>query len=695
MVRGIRNSTYRNPDGWFLDWFWGGQQSDSGVMVSPQTALHYAPYFQAVNRISGDLGKIPFPLYKRTPDGRERDTRHRAYRLMMFEPNEAMASDVFRQTIQSHALSWGNGRAVIIRNEMMEPEGLVPLLPDRTETKVIDGQVVHITKINESMETRAYLDRDVLHIKGLGADGLTGYSVASMARNSLGLGMAAEKHGNRLFKNNAVPSIVLEADGRVTPEDAKLLLADFEKWHSGLENAGRPALAHSGLKIKPISMPSDDAQWLETRKFQRVEVASWFNMPPHKLGDSDNASYNSLEQENQSYLTDCLLFWFVRWQLECRRKLLSEREKESDSHYFEFLADALVSVDFGAKVQALNTLVAATVISPNEARDKLNMNHREGGDTYQNPNTSRPQETKIEPERVQRKPRMPTPDEVVDGLLEKLPERIMYPLANLLGNDERLKGERGPAGPQGDAGPQGEPGEPGKDGADGFNGKDGIDGINGRDGIDGRGITGTAIDDGVLVVTYSDDSTQVLGSVVGPAGRNGMDGQDGKDGLPGEPSLYGRCLDVLSASISQEVSVVRHHAAKAKNFMAWFERWYPTWQEKLAADIVRLGADGSLAAEHCTESVGQLSALIDRSTMSTLAGDVEALTATWHERGVILARRIAGGELPNAALELSTMVSTPHGLGRIAGIDAGWRYSVELQDGTVKDVGQEELEVIG
>lgn len=630
IARAIRNTTYRNPEKWLLDWMLGGQAADSGVSVGPRSALAYAPYFQGVNIISSDIGKIPLPLYKRSSAGREKDTRHPAYRLTMFEFNDAMTADVGKQLLQSHALSWGNGRAGIVRNGAGDPEAIVPFLPDRTETKLIDGEIWHGTKLGESTETSWFRDENVLHIKGLGGDGITGYSVATMARNSLGLGLAAEKHGSFLFKNRAVPSVILETDGKLTRDNAMQLLADWNAWHAGVENTGKAGLLHSGTKAHALTMNSDDAEWMDTRRFQRVEVASWLNLPPHKLGDDSRISYNSLEQENLAYLNGCLLFWFVRWQQECRRKLLREREKEADSHYFEFLADIMVSVDFGTKVEAITKLISSTVFSPNDALELLNRNHRPGGDKYENPNTNSREQPKEEPKQVPPKRPRPTPED-------------------LAAIAAMVKPEPGPAGPQGERGDKGEAGERGPQGEPG---------------------------------------------PAGPAGNDGRDGERGPQGEAGAPSLYGRALDVLSAAIAREVDIVRHHAAHAKNFTGWYESWYPRWQAKLMADVKRLGADEALAAEHCTASQADLVRVTETCTMADLVGAVQDVTGTWHERGVVLARRIAGGELPNLALEPDTTVSTPHGLGRIAAIE-DWRYEVELQDGTRQIVAQADMEVIG
>ena len=609
-MRTIRAATYRNPEQWMID-FWGGSESDSGVRVNPTTAMNYAQYYQAVQLISGDIGKIGLPLYKRTSDGRDRDRRHPAYRLLNYEFNDMMTADVGKQILQSHALSWGNGRGAIVRNGNDEPMGIVPLMPDRTKTIVENGEVWHLTKIGDDTEYTSFRDENVLHIKGLGFDGITGYSVATMARNSLGLGFAAEKHASFLFRNRAIPGIVLETDGKVDEPTAKKLLQDWDKRHAGVENTAKSALLHMGVKAKELGMSSLDAQLLETRKFQRVDIASWFNLPPHKLGDDSRISYNSLEQENLSYLNTCLLFWFVRWQQECRRKLLREVEKERDTHYFEFFVDLLASVDFPSKVAALNTLIAATIFNPNEAREKLNMNHRDGGSVYGNPNTT---------------PGAQGPP----------------------GNDGQ-NGKDGPAGPRGDAGQQGIQGE-----------------------IGPRGEIGPS----------------------GPQGLAGERGECGAEGKEGAPSFYGRCLDTLSEAVSQEVSIVCHHAATSKNFMGWFQTWYPKRQTAFGALIKRLGAEESLAAEHCAESQAQLMSLIERVTMDSLVEDTRTLTGSWHERAVVLSRRIAGGPLPNLPIEPGTMVTTPAGLGTVAAVQGDWRYQVECGDQNAT-VSEDDIEIIG
>ncbi len=380
-----KSAAYRE---WRVHWTHGAA-ADSGVSVNGQTALTYASVWQAVQVIAGDVGQLPLLVYRRTPDGTERAATHSAYRLLKRRPNNAMNASTFKETLQAHALLWGNGRAGILRDPAGRPLQLIPFLPDRSWEEVHDGQLYHYVRMSGQEAPTIYHTQDVIHIKGLGWDGITGYSVIQFARNSWGMGLAAQKLGNRTFANQAKPSLVLQTDHRLNETDAQTLLDDFNAYHAGPENSGRVALLHNGVKAVPLSMSMADAQWLETRRFQRTEVASWFNLPPHMLGDGERTSYASLEQENASYLNRCLLRWLNVWQEECTEKLLTEQEKRLDSHFAEFNTGALLRGDLLSRYRAYQIGISSEFLSPDEAREKENLNKRPDGQggTYRNPNT--------------------------------------------------------------------------------------------------------------------------------------------------------------------------------------------------------------------------------------------------------------------------------------------------------------------
>jgi HK97 family phage portal protein len=383
----ISNSSARNPMQWFIDWVRDGSGSDSGVSVNGRTCLTYAAVWQATNIIAGDVGQMPLNVWRSGDNGRQDAVGHKARRLLSRRPNYAMNVGVFKETLQSHALLWGNGRAGIVRDAYGAPEASVPFLPDRSYSKVIDGKLWHFTKIGDDNTYTPFADEHVLHIKGLGFDGTEGYSVITLARNSWGMGLAQEKFGSSLLKNNARPSVVLSTPGVVLREDALRILQDWEKMHAGADNAGRTALLDKGLTATPLAISPTDAQWLESRRFSRQEVASWFNLPPHKLGDSEGVAYNGLEQQNASYLQHTLMRWINTWEEECDEKLLTEREKNSGRVYCQFDTSSLLRGDQLSRYRVYQIGIASTILSPNEAREAEGLNPREGGDEYANPNT--------------------------------------------------------------------------------------------------------------------------------------------------------------------------------------------------------------------------------------------------------------------------------------------------------------------
>lgn len=381
-----------NPLKWLFDWAreWGGE-SDSGVVVNGKTAMRYAPVWYAVNKIAGNLSQLPLCVHERVGEhGRRRAASHPAYRLLKKRPNKLMSATLFKETLQFHALIHGNGRAWIGRDLRGDPVELIPLLPDRTKTCLINGEKWHVTEIvttdGKPGEKRWLRDRDVLHIAGLGYDGITGYALHEFAKNSLGLGLSTEKHINRYFKKDSAPGLILEAPaGMFRDEDeARQFLHQFNAAHEGLDNAHRTALLREGIKANKLGMSGRDAQWLEQRRFQRQEVALWFLLEAI-LGDDSSVSYNSLEQKNLAYLINCLNRWLVKWEEECDEKLLREREKATDSHYCKFITGALLRSDTLQTLQAGQIGVASRILNPNEVRAWLEMEPYEGGDEYANP----------------------------------------------------------------------------------------------------------------------------------------------------------------------------------------------------------------------------------------------------------------------------------------------------------------------
>ena len=278
-THGINASAANNPLAWYSQWAEGGAGSDAGVRVTYNSALTYAYVWACVSMISRDVASKQLNVYSVDGNGdREVARSSQVQWLLNGRPNDQMTAFSFRELLTSHALLFGNGYAFIRRNGGMSPQSLHVMLPDSVEIELDESGRVWYAYTPKKFRNGTWVDvgqpeyipaRDVLHIKGLGWDGLSGHSVISLARNSWGLGMAGEKHGAKTFSSGARPSIVLETEAKLDQQTADMLLAKWDERHA---NDQKPALLSNGLKIRPFSMSNEDSQWIESRGFQRVEV---------------------------------------------------------------------------------------------------------------------------------------------------------------------------------------------------------------------------------------------------------------------------------------------------------------------------------------------------------------------------------------------------------------------------------------
>lgn len=364
----------------------GAEASDAGVRVGHKGALKYGPWWRGVNLLASTVAKLPLYVYRSSDDDtREKFKNHAAYKLLRRKPNTEMNAFTFLQTVQGHALTKGNGYAYILRDERDgRPLEVIPLNPLSTYPVRVDGVLWYVTPVNG--RNRKLEPTDVLHIKGLGFDGLVGYDVVTMARNSVGLGLAGEKFGSNFFKNAAKPSCWIEVPKKLTPEAAKKLAASWERIHSGINNSHRTAVFEEGAKVNPFSFNAAESQLLEMRKFQIVDIANFLGCPVSKLGGEGRTAYASLESENQAFLDEGLDPWLCAWEHECNDKLLTEEEKNGETAYFEFNRNALVRANMADRYAAYSiALGGRPFATQNEVRRKENMKPIEGGDVVLEP----------------------------------------------------------------------------------------------------------------------------------------------------------------------------------------------------------------------------------------------------------------------------------------------------------------------
>ena len=373
------------PSQWLLDAL-GGGATRTGQPMNPKRALSYSAVFQAISVLAGDIGQLPIDLFERTDErNKDKDTDHPSFRVVRTRANDYMSAGTFRETMMLYTLIYGNGVAEIEWSAGRRVKALWPLLPEVTHREIDDsGNLWYVTRVpngNGGTEEKFLRPENVVHISNFGVDGTWGFSTITLARDSWGLGLAAENYASTQFRNNGTPSGVLETDRVMDDGEYGRLRRSWAEAHEGVDNAARVAILEQGTQFKTLAFSQKDSQWLESREFQREEVASWFNLPPHKLGVLKDANYSNMSEANRHYLSSGLMRWEVKWQDEYNEKLLSKTEKEEYSHFFEFNNSAHLRGDIKSQSEAYSSgLGGAAYLTQNEVRGFLNLNAVEDGD---------------------------------------------------------------------------------------------------------------------------------------------------------------------------------------------------------------------------------------------------------------------------------------------------------------------------
>ena len=367
--------------------FMGG--SSSGKNVNERSAMQMTAVYACVRILSEAIAGLPLHLYRYTDGGsKDKAVDNPLYFLLHDEPNPEMTSFVFRETLMTHLLLWGNAYAQIIRNGKGSVIALYPLMPNRMEVdRDSNGRIVYRynrsrDEANVKKEGAVELSpEDVLHIPGLGFDGLVGYSPIAMARNAIGMAIACEEFGSKFFANGASPSGVLEHPGIL--KDPAKVRDSWNAAYGGSSNAHKVAVLEEGLKYVPISISPNEAQFLETRKFQLNEIARIFRVPPHMVGDLDKSSFSNIEQQSLEFVKYTLDPWVVRWEQCLSRSLLADDEKKT--LFFKFNVDGLLRGDYQSRMNGYAVGRQNGWMSANDIRELENMDRiptEEGGDLY-------------------------------------------------------------------------------------------------------------------------------------------------------------------------------------------------------------------------------------------------------------------------------------------------------------------------
>jgi HK97 family phage portal protein len=382
-----RDAPVNRTSGSTYSFFMGG--STSGKHVNERTSMQMTAVYSCVRILSEAIASLPLNTFVYTDSGgKEKALAHPLYRLLHDEPNPEMSSFIFRETLMTHLLLWGNAYAQIIRNGKGEVIALYPLMPDRmTVDRDTNGRLYYkYTKSSEdapTMENGSVIlsPSDVLHIPGLGFDGLVGYSPIAMAKNAIGLAIAAEEYGSKFYANGAAPSGVLEHPG--TLKDPARVRDSWNSTFGGSGNSHKVAVLEEGMKYTPISISPNEAQFLETRKFQINEIARIFRIPPHMVGDLEKSSFSNIEQQSLEFVKYTLDPWVIRWEQALYRTLLSEEEKKTV--FFKFNVEGLLRGDYASRMSGYATARQNGWMSANDIRELENLDRipsELGGDLY-------------------------------------------------------------------------------------------------------------------------------------------------------------------------------------------------------------------------------------------------------------------------------------------------------------------------
>jgi len=364
--------------------------ANSGERVDEKSALQISTVYACVRLLAETVASLPLHLYRFSDkgDGKERATDHPLYKILYRQSNPEMTSFSFREAMMTHLLLWGNAYAQIVRDGKNGILGLYPLLPENVEIDRTESGDLVYTYHAYTDEVPGEHDKDIifqrdeiLHIPGLGFNGLVGFSPIAMMKNSLGTTLAVERYGSAFFKNGAQPAGVLEHPGVL--KDPQKIRDNWMNAYGGAGNAHKVAVLEEGMQYKPISLPPEDSQFLSTREFGVEEICRIFRVPPHMVQDLKRSTFNNIEHQSIDFVMHTIMPWLVRIEQALVKDVLLEEEQ--DSYYPKFNVDGLMRGDYKSRMDGYAVGFANGFLSPNDIRRLENMDlipAEDGGDDY-------------------------------------------------------------------------------------------------------------------------------------------------------------------------------------------------------------------------------------------------------------------------------------------------------------------------
>lgn len=343
------------------------QSTPAGVHVSNHKALGITAFWAGVRIISQTIAGLPIGAFERLDSGSRPAREHNVHRLLHVRPNPHMTPYTLKELRTAHMITWGNSYCEIEYDRANRPIALWPLLPDRTDVEIVNGKKMYWTMVKGA---KVWLASDrILHVPGLGYDGLKGYNVVHMHRNSLGLTMAADEYGARFFGNSGRPSGILTHPGKPEPPEREQYRQEWGQVHDGLTRSQRTAVLWGGMDWKPISIPPDEAQFLETRGMQIEEVSRILNINPILLQHFQKATTwgTGVGQFLTAYAKFTIAPWLVRDEDSFNYDLFSEAER--GRMYVKYNLNALLRGDAKEQAEVLEIKHRNGIINADEWRE--------------------------------------------------------------------------------------------------------------------------------------------------------------------------------------------------------------------------------------------------------------------------------------------------------------------------------------
>ena len=362
-------------------------QARSGGPVTPTRAMQLAAVFSCVRVLSEGVGQLPLHLFRRLPRGRVRALEHPIDFLISQQPNNEMTSIELRMVMTGHMVTWGGGYAQKIYSRAGRLVEIWPLRPDRLSIQRLNGELWYYYSPNLLDDPKVISDNpdnwyhrdEIMHLRGLGFDGVRGYSVLTLMGRALQNADASEEYGTLLFENGSKPGGVLEHPAKLSQPAFERLQKSWEARHQGLQNAHKVAILEEGMKFHEVGIPPQDAQLLEARKFNRSQIAGFFRVPPHMVGDLEKATFGNIEHQSQEFVNYSLMPWLVIWEQGIGRDLLSSDERKT--YFAKHMVDGLLRGDTLSRYQANQSAILSGWKTINEVREVEDLNPVDGGDT--------------------------------------------------------------------------------------------------------------------------------------------------------------------------------------------------------------------------------------------------------------------------------------------------------------------------